>query len=78
MKTQHAFAAVVVALFLAPVVVSVGTFFLIPLVLLLVATLPVIAVLGLSALIVSGARATVPATARIHAGALSSPVALSR
>jgi uncharacterized membrane protein YqaE (UPF0057 family) len=66
MKTQHVFVAVVVALFVAPVVLSVGTFFLIPLVLLLLALLPGLVVIGLSTLFVSGARATVPAAARVH------------
>jgi hypothetical protein len=77
MKTQHVFVAAVVVLFLAPVVLSVGTFFLIPLVLLLLAVLPVLVVIALCALIASGARASGPATARVHTS-LSSTVACSR
>lgn len=75
MKTQHVFAAVVVALSLTPVVLSVGTFVLVPLVLLLLAFLPVVALLGLSLLVVSGARAAGPL--RVHAGSLPTTVVCS-
>jgi len=75
MKTQHVFAAVIVALTLTPVVLSVGTFIVVPLVMLLLAFLPVIAVLGLSMLVVSGARAAAPM--RLRAGSLPTTVICS-
>lgn len=70
MKTQHSFTVAVAVLLLTPVVLSVGTFFAIPLILLTLAVLPAMAALAVSALIASAMRTPAPTMARAQARSL--------
>jgi uncharacterized membrane protein len=74
MKTRHALTALVVAVLLTPVVLSVGMFVLIPLGIVLVAALPIAFIAGLPLLLVAMARDTEARAARAHAPVQSTVV----
>jgi hypothetical protein len=57
MKTQHVLAAAVMVFFVAPILLGLGSFFVIPLVLLAVAVLPILLVGGIVMLFVAWHRA---------------------
>jgi hypothetical protein len=73
MKASHAIAALVVALLLAPVVLSIGAFVLIPLALVLLGALPFVALFAVPALLVWIARAADPAA---HSDPAPTPVSV--
>jgi len=64
MKKRQAIAALVVAMLLSPVVLSIGVIVAIPLVLVLLPVLLILSIAALPAIVVSLARAGVPAPAQ--------------